>query len=210
MGIIIDIVLILLILGSIYLGYKKGLVKVAVSLIAFLLSIAITLVLYRPIANFIIDNTDWDEKLEQTISENLYRSTETKNINNTEQNITNNLVKDAENGIIPGAANTIAINILYGITMIGLFVVLRVVLLLINLLSDTIMSLPILKQFNETGGIIYGLLRGLLISYIILMIISLLIGVNPTGKINGIVQSSFITKRLLVIFPNFFDWTNMK
>ena len=63
MGIIIDIILVLFVLGSVYLGYKKGLVKVAVSLVAFIAAIIITVLLYRPIADLIIKNTDWDEKL---------------------------------------------------------------------------------------------------------------------------------------------------
>ena len=71
MGIIIDIVLVLFVLGSVYLGYKKGLVKVAVSLVAFIAAIIITVLLYRPIADLIIKNTDWDEKLQATIQTNI-------------------------------------------------------------------------------------------------------------------------------------------
>ena len=55
MGIIIDIVIILFILASIYFGYKKGLISLGIHLVTFIVAIIITAILYRPIANVIID-----------------------------------------------------------------------------------------------------------------------------------------------------------
>ena len=40
----------------ILLGYKKGLVKVAVKLCAFLIAVIVTLTFYKPVSNLIIDN----------------------------------------------------------------------------------------------------------------------------------------------------------
>ena len=193
MGIIIDIVLILFVLASVYLGYKKGLVSVAVSLIAFIAAIVITLVLYRPIGNLIIDKTDWDENLQQTIQEKL----QGENSKKEDKSIADDIVEGAKKEIVPGTSKTIAVNIIYGGTMIGLFIVSRLLLLLINLLSDAITSLPIIKQFNEAGGIAYGLLRGIIIAYAILMIINLIISLDPQGVVNDAVQSSIITKLLI-------------
>lgn len=197
MGIVIDIIIILFILASTYLGYKKGLVKVAVSMIAFLVAILITVVLYRPIANLIIDNTDLDEKLQQMVEKNLDSVTANRKMENNEEGITKSILDGAKKEIVPGTSRTIAINIFYGITMIALFIVSRLLLILINLLADTITSLPILKQFNEAGGIAYGLLRGMIIVYVILIIINILISLDSEGNINNILQSSIITKNLI-------------
>lgn len=197
MGIVIDIIIILFILASTYLGYKKGLVKVAVSMIAFLVAILITVVLYRPIANLIIDNTDLDEKLQQMVEKNLDSVTANRKMENNEEGITKSILDGAKKEIVPGTSRTIAINIIYGITMIALFIVSRLLLILINLLADTITSLPILKQFNEAGGIAYGLLRGMIIVYVILIIINILISLDSEGNINNILQSSIITKNLI-------------
>ena len=70
MGIILDIILIFIMALSIILGYKKGLVKVAVKLCAFLIAVIITLVFYKPVSNLIIENTQLDEKIEGVIIEN--------------------------------------------------------------------------------------------------------------------------------------------
>ena len=63
MGIIIDIVIVAFILLSIYLGYKKGLVSLGVQVFAFIIALIITFILYRPIANFIVNNTTIAAKL---------------------------------------------------------------------------------------------------------------------------------------------------
>lgn len=196
MGIIIDIVLVLLLLGSIYLGYKKGLVSVAVSLIAFVAAIIITVFLYRPIGDLIIKNTDWDEKLQTTIENNI-NSIYTSNKVEAEKNITDNIIEGAKNEIAPGTSKTVAINIIYGGTMIGLFIISRVALLIINLMADAITNLPILKQFNETGGIAYGLLRGIVIVYALIMILNLIISFDPQGALSDMVQSTVLTKHII-------------
>ena len=191
MGIIIDVIILLLILISTYLGYRKGLVSLAVSFIAFIAAIIITVILYRPIGNLIINNTKFDENLQTTIQEKV-EDVITKD--GEGNGIANGLVESAKQGVLPNAARTIAVNVIYGITMIILFVVARLALLLINLLADTIAKLPILNQFNKGGGILYGLLRGLIITYLIVMIINLIIVFNPNGLVGKAVQQTFLTK----------------
>lgn len=196
MGIIIDIVLVLFLLGSVYLGYKKGLVSVAVSLVAFIAAIIITVMLYRPIADMIIKNTDWDEKLQATIQSNVDSAT-TSNKKEEENSITDEIVEGTKKEILPETSKTVAVNIIYGGTMIGLFIVSRLALLLINLVSGAITSLPIIKQFNEAGGIAYGLLRGVIIVYAIVMLLNLIISFDPNGALNDMMQSTILAKILM-------------
>ena len=47
-----------------FIGYKRGLIKVAFKLISFLLAIVLAVVLYKPISNFIINNTLYEIKKE--------------------------------------------------------------------------------------------------------------------------------------------------
>lgn len=192
MGIIIDIVIILFILASIYLGYKKGLISLGIQLFAFILSIVITLILYRPIGSIIINTTQLDEKLQEMIqvnAENLISE-------DSDSKITNELIESAKNGMLPETSRTLAINIIYGITMIVLFIISRICLMLIKALSDIIAKLPIINQFNKLGGVLYGLLRGLFITYVILMIINLIITFNPKGSLNEIMNETYLAKAI--------------
>ena len=86
MIILIDLVVIGIIILSTYLGYKKGLIGVAFKILSFIIAIIITLILYKPVTNIIIQNTTWDEKIEQTIKNIKQISIYIYNIKNFKEN----------------------------------------------------------------------------------------------------------------------------
>ncbi len=188
MGIIIDIIIILFILVSTFLGYKKGLISLGINLVAFIIAILITFILYRPVANLIINSTQIDENLQETIEVKI------EEVISNDQN--KELVEDTTNSILQGGTETLAINIIYGITMILLFIIARIVLIFISALANAVSKLPILNQFNKLGGTIYGLLRGLIITYVVLIIINLIITINPTSKIKEKIDETYLTKTM--------------
>ena len=57
MGVIVDLIIIAIVALSTYLAYKKGLVALAIKLCAVVISIVITLLLYKPVSNLIINTT---------------------------------------------------------------------------------------------------------------------------------------------------------
>ena len=59
---------------------------------------------------------------------------------------------------------------------------------------DVIAKLPILKQFNEIGGIIYGLIRGALIACICVLLMGAYAKINPESTISNTIDSSYLTK----------------
>ena len=88
MGIILDVIVVAIIALNVYLCYKKGLVKLAVGLVAVVAAILVALIFYKPISNMIVQNTEIDENIEKTIIENFTTKTEentnTENTTNTE------------------------------------------------------------------------------------------------------------------------------
>ena len=71
MSIVIDLIVIGIILLSTFLGYKKGLIGVAFKIASFLIAIIITLILFKPISNYIMNNTTFAKTIEETIVETL-------------------------------------------------------------------------------------------------------------------------------------------
>ena len=61
MGIVLDVILIVIILLNVIICYKKGLVKLAVGLVAVIVSLILAMILYKPVTNIIIKNTEIDE-----------------------------------------------------------------------------------------------------------------------------------------------------
>ena len=63
MALIIDLIIVAIILLFTFLGYKRGLIKVAIKLCTFFIAIIIAFILYKPIANVVIKNTEIDNKI---------------------------------------------------------------------------------------------------------------------------------------------------
>ena len=193
MGIIIDISLIAILLLSTFLGYKKGLVKLGAKLFEGIIAIILTIVLYKPVANAIIKNTPIDEKIENIIIENTtnFVDEKTKDVEATTQ-ITNQV----KNEMLPEEARKISTGIIYSVTAIVLFLSSKIILSIVVSLIDGIAKLPILKQFNEIGGIAYGIARGILIVLIVVAAMRVYTKIKPESTLNDKIQDTYITKTI--------------
>lgn len=191
---IIDIIILVFILLSAIGGYRKGLISLGIHLFAFVLALLISFVLYRPIGNIIINTTQVDETIQATIQKNAETMVNTKGFEN---DLTKSLVESAENGMLPEVSKELAYNIVYLGTMIVLFLVLRVCLMLVNTVANAISKLPVLDQVNKLGGAAYGVVRGIIITYAVLLIISLGIAINPTTKLTQMINDTYLAKTMM-------------
>lgn len=201
MSIVVDLIIIGIILLSVFLAYRKGLILLAVGLVSFLIAIVVTVVLYRPIANLVINVTGIDEAIENSIYEQANDMLKQDN----EQ--VGMIVDAAKNEMLPQTARTLAVNIVTGGVFLVLFVAVKVALIFVKALAKLVAKLPIIKQLDKTGGIIYGLLRGFLIVYVALFIISIAGNINPNNSVHKEVENSALGK---VMYENnilnvFFD-----
>ena len=177
MSIIVDIVIIGIILLCLIIGYVRGLTGSLIKILSFVLSIIIAFILFVPISNFIINNTQIDEKIEQSIREKLIDNSQedekmpeaiTDYIGQKVEQATD----DAKEAIINSTARDVSITIVKSGTWIILFIIARILLIFLEFITGLIARLPVIKQFDKIGGIIYGILEGLVIVYVLLAIIS--------------------------------------
>ncbi len=192
MGIIIDVVVIVIILLSTILAYKKGLISLSISLLAFIIAIVVAIVLYIPVSSFIITNTGIDEAIQDTL---INQATNIIN-ENTEDDFTGQIIESATTGTIETQSEEIARTIVVYGTMILLFIVTRVALIFVKVLGDLAAKIPVIKQLNQTGGIIYGLIRGILLIYSVLLIINLFSQINTENPVNQAINETYITKAM--------------
>ncbi len=199
MGIIFDIILIAIVALNIFICYKKGLVKLAVGLIAVLVSIILAVILYKPVSNLIIEKTEIDENIKNAIIENFTseENTEEKQDDGFMKYIesyVDDTVNKTRNEIVVEASETIAVKVINVGAMLGIFIIARVILILLTFVADIITGLPILKQFNEVGGVLYGIIKSLLIIYVILAILFFIVYITGNTTISEAIANSFITK----------------
>ncbi len=200
MGIILDVVLIAIIALNVFICYKKGLVRLAVGLIAFVAAIVVSVILYKPVSNLIIENTELDENIEQAIIEHFSSEVEpgqeVKYVSILDYlgNYVDNAINKTQNEIVYETAGAMAVKIINIAVLLGIFLIVRVVLLLLTFISDAITSLPLLKQCNEVGGILYGLVKALIIIYVILAIVFFVVYITGNTSISNAIDGSYITK----------------
>lgn len=193
MGIIIDLIIIAIIVLSTFTAYKKGLVKLAIGLCSFVISIAITFVLYQPISNLVINVTGIDEAIENSIYE---KANDVMEENKKEEGITNEIIETTKNEMLPETARTLAINIVTGGVIIVLLIATKIALRFVSALADMVTKLPIISQLNEVGGMLYGLIRGILIIYVVLLIAGIPAQINPNNEITKNIEQTQLGKAM--------------
>lgn len=199
-GIILDVIVVAIIALNIYLCYKKGLVNLAVGLIAVFAAIILALVFYKPISNLIIENTELDENIENAIIEKFSaevpEGAEVKYVGLLDylEKYVDDAVTKTQNEIVYETAGTIAVKIINIGAMIGIFLIVRVALFALTFVADAITSLPILKQLDDAGGILYGVVKGLLIVYVVLAIVFFIVNLTANTTIANAISSSYVTR----------------
>lgn len=208
MSIIIDLILIGIILLSTFLGYKKGLIGVAFKIVSFIIALIVTLILFKPISNYIITNTEFANNIENAIVEKLSTAEiEEGQINEESTDLPNvvvdyinegiqDTVNQAKDSVVRVVAHNLTETAISIIVMIGIFIITRLILLFAKILLEAVSELPIVKQFNEVGGIIYGIIRAMLLIYVILAIISLTLPMLDETMILSAINNSILTKIL--------------
>ena len=174
MSIIIDIVIIAIILFCLYRGYKKGLVGLAFSIVSFFAALIIAFILFVPVSSFIINNTEFDDNIKSAIISNFNSEETTEDgESNFITTYINEQIDEAKGKTLEVVATEISELCIKGIVFIALYIVARIALVFVRVIADLIAKLPILNQFNKIGGIIFGLLKGFVITYGVLAILLL-------------------------------------
>lgn len=190
MSIVVDFIIVAIILLSTFLAYRKGLITLAIQLVAVIIAVVLTLLLYKPVSNVIINVTGIDETIQNAILE------EANDIMTNGEEGANQVVDTIQNNMLPETARTISINIIEGAVILLLYIVIRIILKFVTALANLVSKLPVLNQLNQLGGIIYGILRGVLIVYILLLLVNLSGEIEPQNQVYTAVEESYIGKMM--------------
>lgn len=190
MNYLIDLILIAIIALFTFIGYKRGLIKVAFGLVSFILAIVISVVIYKPVSNFIIEYTPIDDSIEAAITEKLDSSDITKEETENIVSTYYNNIKNASTNVIADGMSKTIINIS---CMIIVFIVAKIILFFFKFAGDLIAKLPLIKQFNSAGGFLYGLLKGFVIVYLLLALIALIAPIVNINQLLTMINNSIIT-----------------
>lgn len=195
MWIIIDLIIIGIIALSTFIGYKQGMVKAAIKILSFFISIIVAFVIYKPVSNIVINKTSIDDNIKNAIIQKIKPEgmAEDQEVS-IEDSLTKKIIGEANN-TIEEIAQAFSIKIIEIGTLLILYIGIKIALRFISALADLIAKLPILKQINKTGGLIYGVLKGIVMVYTILAIVYLvspLIKTDVTKEIDNTLVTKYI------------------
>lgn len=198
---VVDLIILIIMVSSIFVGLKKGLISCIIDIAAVIVALILAILLCRPITNVVIENTNFDESLATTISQNIPLSdTDFKVEANTNlpEGIVNyiNSITENVNTSKDEAFNAIGVELASGIisiiVFIAIFVIVRLVLALIKVVSKIIDKIPLLSQVNKVGGAICGAIEGAIIIYVIFAVISMIAPVISNTNLLELINSSNI------------------
>ena len=209
---IADLIVVLIVLITAFIGYKRGFVKTAFGMVSFLVAIILSFSLYKPVANILSEKTGMDEWIHEVIEGKVENNNEDesdgKTIKEEERSIEEAIVNLPENikeqfgleeikeqtkATIAEKVTLISLNL---ISFIGIYVISRIVLIVVCFILDKLMLIPVLKQINEIAGLVLGVLQGLVRTYLVLAVITFLTSIFSMDMIVAFINNSLITKIL--------------
>lgn len=202
MGIIIDIIILGILILSIYMGYKKGLVNMIFKIITFFLALIISFIIYIPVTNFIINNTKIDDNISIFIVDRFrnekQETVETEKLNTSQvvEKYITSYTDEIKNTGIQSVAQELSVIIVRVLVFILIFIIARALLFFVKIFANILTVIPIIKECNKVGGFIYGIIRGFIIIWAILALASIILPMTECIAISNGIEQSFITKLL--------------
>lgn len=220
---ILDIaLLVILILGAL-IGYKKGLVKIVLKLVGFILSLVLAYIFCSPLANFLYEDMGLGTKISSSIEESIsgYIESKTESIKedvkkevsdktsekNSDyiQNIENLLTKsekaelgkqEVKENTVQKISEKITMYILKAAAFIIIIILVNICIAILTIIFDGVAKLPVIKTFNEAGGAIASFVLTLLKVWIVLGIISLTAPLEVMIKVIDAIKVSTVVNYL--------------
>ena len=191
----LDVIVIGIIALFMYLGYRRGLIRTVFTLFSYVLAISLAIYLFPIVADWLMEMplyTALKDYIIRTMnlgdvvqyqSEDLIANLPLPDIirsflheHNT-PNVFELLNVHTIEEYIAAYFARMAINI---IAKVAVFLIVKFTLSLLSGLLDLVSRLPIIKQFNQIGGMLAGFLLGLIIVWIGLAVM-ILFFLDPTG-----------------------------
>ncbi len=221
---LIDIIIILIILLTAFIGYKRGFVKTLISLSSFFVAAFVAMMFYKPLAVILTEKTEIDEWLRQKVVDSRFtesgeliveealvsgdedelqtkiyvaetqeeKANDVKNILSTlpETMVEKIDLTTAKENIKQELANKLSELIMNLLSLISLFVLVRITLVIAEIMLSKIVELPVLKQINEVLGMSLGAAIGFIAIYVSFALITFISSVADISFVVSAIKSS--------------------
>ena len=196
-----DILILLILILATYLGYKKGFLCTLSGVIAILLSFVLALNFSTYVEEF-IKSTPVYESIYENIENNVNPSnSEDEEYNVAKLNMPSTMLKKIEKNIDNKkneAVNTVVEKVSNAavkiISILLIFIAVRLILWILLSGFGIIKKLPLIGWFDKILGALFGFLRGFLVVYLLLAVVTMFAAFNTENKIVKSINHSEFAK----------------
>ena len=157
---------------SAFIGYKRGMVKIVLSMAAMIVAYVLAAALTVPVSMALKSATPVYDTIEKSVStmvkESKVDSTSIEKLNlpaQIEEKIMEG-ANDVASGFNEYLVKTISNLILKALTFFIVMIVIYIILSIIINVLDFVAKLPLISNINKSGGLVIGLVKGLIYVWI--------------------------------------------
>lgn len=197
---LIDIFFLILVLVCALIGKSRGLVKSLLGAVSVILAIVITMSFNEPLTESLMKTRIYENIREDTLQK-VTPKIENRTIgeNNILKSFLDRAVDSANTLMadsIAAAADNISKSLLTLFVSVILFIASLLIIRVATRFVDKIFRLPVLNFVNSLGGMVWGVLVALIITYVSLAVVSSLALFNDSGAFSKQFESSIIVKKM--------------
>ncbi len=192
LSVIIDLVVVGIIWIIATIGYKRGLIKTMYGIVAFLLAAVLTALYHQQVADFImkfdfVQNTMG--KISQGIASKFIPS---------DTSIMpvwmNNSVSEALKAAGMGVAEKVMQIIITALTVVVTFIGIKILLGFLVGILDKIAKLPVLDTLNCAGGMLFGVIKGVIVVLVLCALLTVFMPSQHYENIHNAMSQTYIAK----------------
>ena len=207
------IVILALVVGNVIWGYKKGFMKVALSLVSWIIVLVACYIATPIVSEGIVKHTPLAEVVHETVNDRLNAAlddvvdevagaVDTEKIAEVEAQLPEQIkemifgegktLQDlvTSTGDVDVDTTELANGAAYLISLLIVLIVSRIALLVIEKILDLVAKLPLIGQANALLGIGAGVLKGLVWSWVVLTVVAVLAYTGANTDLMALVNDS--------------------
>ena len=192
LSIIIDLVVVAIIWIMATIGYKKGLIKTMYGIVAFILAAVLTALYHQQVAEFIM-KFDFVQKTLEDINQSIASKFIPQDTSVMPLWMSNS-VSDAIVNAGMSVAEKIMEIIITALTVVVTFIGIKILLGFLVGILDKLAKLPILDTINSTGGMLFGVLKGVIVVLVLCALLTAFMPSKNYQEIHNAMGKTYIAK----------------
>lgn len=222
---ILDIVLVLILLISAYMGYKRGFIRTLASFIGKFIAMTLAYFYYKPFQKLLTELTGMDGYVLEKVKRSLVAlgghaaesSVAGSDIDALGKMPLPDVLKDkmadylkqSANSLGNSVAQTISDFVMSLLAFFLLFLLIAIAISILVRVLNLVAKLPVLNAFNRVGGVLFSLITTYIILTILFLLVTSFVSMDANSKLSAMIAGSKLAKHFIAYNPILLGLANM-